>query len=61
MYNFQDPANRMTRAFRILSNTIITVSRIGGEPARRATVSAPGGLAHRDLSQGEDRTFGAEE
>ena len=59
MYIFQDRSTRMSHAFRLLSNTIVTVSRIG-EPARRETVSAPGGLAPRDLSQGEDRTFGAE-
>ena len=61
MYKFQGPANRIARVYRILSSTISTVSRMGGEPGRRATVSAPGGLATRDLSQGDERTFRAEE
>ncbi len=61
MYKFQGPANRIARVFRILSSTVSTVSRMGSEPGRRATVSAPGGLATRDLSQGDERTFRAEE
>ncbi len=46
----------MNRAFYLLSDTISTVSRIGG-PARREPEQAPEGLAPVDLGQGEDRTF----
>ena len=61
MYKFQGPANRIARVFRILSSTVSTVSRMGSEPGRRASVSAPGGLATRDLGQGGERTLRAEE
>ena len=61
MYKFQGPANRIARVVRMLSSTVLTVSQMGSEPGRRATVSAPGGLATRDLSQGDERTLRAEE
>ena len=46
----------MNQAFSLLSDTISTLSRIGGH-VRREPEQAPGDLAPASLDQDEDRTF----